>query len=80
VLGPLYSEGLPTYQRLDLRVSRRWQAKSGFWTLFLDIQNVFDASNTSGFDVEFDEETGRLLQSEEFWPGFFPSLGISWEF
>jgi hypothetical protein len=37
-------------------------------------------SNTSGFDVEFDEETGTLLQSEEFWPGFFPSLGISWEF
>jgi outer membrane receptor protein involved in Fe transport len=80
VLGPLYGETLPTYHRLDLRVSRKWQAKSGFWTLFLDIQNVFDASNPSGLDVEFDDESGALITGQETWPGFFPSLGISWEF
>ncbi len=80
VLGPLYSERLPVYHRLDLRASREWQRKSGRLQLFFDLQNVYNRKNLAGFDVKLDEDSGELFQTPEAWPGFFPSLGVSWEF
>jgi hypothetical protein len=80
VLGPLYSERLPVYHRLDLRASREWRLRSGRLQLFADLQNVYNRRNIAGFDVTLDEETGELLQEPEAWPGIFPSLGLSWEF
>ncbi|MEO8347804.1 MAG: TonB-dependent receptor [Acidobacteriota bacterium] len=80
VAGPLNSQQLPDYHRLDLRLSRRWPLKSGSVTAFLDVQNVYNRKNTAGFDLEFDEETGQIIRSIERWPGIFPSLGITWEF
>ncbi len=79
-LGPLNSERLPDYHRLDLRLSRKWQVDRGRLTLFLDAQNVYNRRNVAGFDLEFDEETGQLTRRDERWPGFFASAGISWEF
>ncbi len=79
VLGPLYSERLPSYHRLDLRASRAWQLRAGRLTFFLDLQNVYDRKNQAGFDVSFDAEEGVLDVEREDWPGFFPSVGISWE-
>jgi TonB dependent receptor len=79
VLGPLYSERLPSYHRLDLRASRAWQLRAGRLTFFLDLQNVYDRKNQAGFDIAFDAEEGELDVEREDWPGFFPSLGISWE-
>jgi hypothetical protein len=80
VAGRLNSEKLPDYHRLDLRLSRRWPSKSGSVTAFVDVQNVYDRKNTAGFDLEFDDDTGRIIRSIERWPGIFPSLGITWEF
>jgi hypothetical protein len=80
VLGPLYSERLPVYHRLDLRASREWHVRSGRLQLFADLQNVYNRRNIAGFDVALDQERGELLQAPEAWPGIFPSLGISWDF
>jgi hypothetical protein len=80
VAGRLNSQRLPDYHRLDLRLSRRWPSKSGSVTAFVDVQNVYDRKNTAGFDLEFDDDTGRIIRSIERWPGIFPSLGITWEF
>lgn len=80
VLGPLYSERLPDYHRLDLRASREWTLRSGRLQLFVDLQNVYNRKNLAGFDIGLDEETGELVREPETWPGFFPSLGVSWEF
>ena len=79
-LGPLYSERLESYHRLDLRASRAWQRSWGRLVFFLDLQNVYNRKNLAGFDVQFDEEDGVLKVEEERWPGFLPSLGIRWEF
>lgn len=79
VLGPLSSERLPTYHRLDLRASRTWQLRSGRLTFFLDLQNVYDRKNQAGFDISFDAEEEELDVEREDWPGFFPSIGITWE-
>ena len=54
VFGPVNGERLSDYHRLDLRASRQWQLKKGKLSLFIDIQNVYDRRNISGFDVEFE--------------------------
>lgn len=78
-LGPLYGARLSSYHRLDLRASRAWSLPRGELTFFLDIQNVYDRSNPSGFDAEIDDETETLVLSEEGWPGILPSVGLRWE-
>ncbi|MGH9367856.1 MAG: TonB-dependent receptor [Thermoanaerobaculia bacterium] len=80
VWGPLNSERLPDYHRLDLRLSKRWRLGSGSLTIFADVQNLYDRRNVAGFDLEFDKETGRINSTEDPWPGFFGSAGITWEF
>ncbi len=80
VLGPLNSDRLSTYHRLDLRASRKFRLRKGELTFFIDIQNVYNRQNLSGFDFEIDETEGTLLAVEERWPGFFPSVGLRWEF
>ncbi len=80
VLGAPYSERLPDYHRLDLRASRRWERAHGTFVLYLDVQNVYDRQNAAGFDFEIDEEAGTVNPDPEHWPGFLPSLGVSYEF
>lgn len=79
-LGPLYGERLSSYHRLDLRASRAWSLPRGELTFFLDVQNIYDRRNPSGFDAEIDDETGMLVLSREGWPGILPSVGVRWEF
>ena len=81
VFGPLNSERFPPYHRLDLRASRRWDLRAGRLTFFVDIQNLYNRRNRSGFSViNLDEDAGRVILEEERWPGVFPSAGITWEF
>lgn len=77
VLGKLNAERLPSYHRMDLRASRDWQLRSSRLTFFVDLQNVYNRKNIGGFDLEVDEES--IVPEPETWPGFFPSIGISWE-
>ncbi len=78
VLGPLFSERLRDYHRMDLRVSRQWRTNWGGLLVFLDIQNVYNRENLAGFDIQLEE--GMLIVSEEAWTGILPSLGFSIEF
>jgi len=80
VLGPLNGSRLPSYHRLDLRLSREWQRSSGTFTFFLDGHNVYSRRNVSGIDVKLDEDTGELTAEPEYWPRFFASAGVSWTF
>lgn len=80
VLGPLHSERLADFHRLDLRASRELAVRRGRLTFFVDLQNVYDRRNASGFDFAVDEEARVLVTTREDWPGFFPSLGLEWEF
>ena len=80
VFGPLRSERLPDYHRLDVRASRRWLLRSGTLTFYVDLQNLYDRENLAGFDLTVDEDTGEIELQRESWPGAFPSLGFSWEF
>ncbi|MCB1009620.1 MAG: TonB-dependent receptor [Acidobacteria bacterium] len=77
--GPLRSERLPDYHRLDLRASRRWATRSGGLTFYLDVQDFTDRRNLAGFGFVVDDEEGVTLEPEA-WPGIVPSLGLVWEF
>lgn len=77
VLGKLNSERLPSYHRMDLRASRDWQLRSSRLTFFVDLQNVYNRRNVGGFDLRVDDDA--IVADPERWPGFFPSLGITWE-
>jgi outer membrane receptor protein involved in Fe transport len=79
VFGPPYSLRFPPYHRLDLRASRHWDRRSGKLTFFIDVQNLYNRRNLSGFDVHPGED-GEVVFDEEHWPGIFPSVGITWEF
>lgn len=79
-LGPLNSQRLPTYHRLDLRASRRWQRRNGTLTFFVDIQNVYDRQNLAGFDLALDTDEMILEIDPEEWTGILPSVGLRWSF
>lgn len=80
VLGSLNSERLPVYHRLDLRATRSWRLRAGELELYFDIQNVYDHDNIAGFDLGIDDQGAGITLTEEHWPGFFPSVGVSFEF
>lgn len=79
-LGPLRSERLPAYRRVDLRVSRR----VGTFTLFVDLFNALNMSNAStvnGFTVERQSDgTFTTTRIDDPVVGVVPSFGISWQF
>lgn len=80
VLGAPFGSRLDDYHRLDLRLGRRWRNEAGTFVFYLDVQNVYDRKNQAGFDYEIEEDDGTILPNVEEWAGFFPSLGIRWEF
>jgi hypothetical protein len=79
-LGRRNSARLAAYHRLDLRASRRWRLRRSTLDAYLDVQNVYDHRNASGYDYEIDPDTGVLLRSVERGATTLPTLGITLEF
>ena len=81
VLGPLNSEQLPDYHRLDFRASRDFRVGTrGVIYFFVDVQNVYDRKNLAGFDIMIDDQVGTIEFMEEYWTGILPSAGFIYEF
>jgi len=72
--GPTFSERLPAFVQLDLRVDRSWKRPWGSLKLFLDVQNVTNRVNPEGVSYNFD------YSSRDFTRGLpvFPSLGLEY--
>jgi hypothetical protein len=79
-VGARNSERLPSYHRMDLRASRRFERARGQLHLYVDVHNLYDRRNVAGYDFEVDEESGELIVDEDGWVGILPSAGITWEF
>lgn len=62
----------PAFHQLDLRVQKAFTIGSGYIAPYLDVQNVYNSANPSGFTYSYD------YQTKEASPGsfFFPNLGI----
>jgi hypothetical protein len=77
----LYNRRLPSYQRADLRVTRRRQTANGEWRFFFELINLTNHENVLGYDV-FVVRDGSgvpaLQRDPETWFSILPSLGVSW--
>jgi outer membrane receptor protein involved in Fe transport len=80
--GPLNSERLPDYVRMDARVARHFNLGRGRLSVFLDIFNAFDRNNAESLDYEAYFANGRLMVDETYSPmlPMLPTFGMRWEF
>jgi hypothetical protein len=83
-LGPLRSERLPAYRRVDFRASRRVVTSRGAFTFFLDLFNALNLSNIDtidGFDlVSQSDGSVDARPVMEANGSILPSFGVSWQF
>jgi hypothetical protein len=73
--GP-FSERLPVFHQLDIRVDRSWKFRKWKFSFYLDIQNVYNQSNADGLGYNFNF-TNRTFVSDL---PFLPSVGWRGEF
>ena len=81
--GELNSARLPTYRRIDARWTRFITAGSSRVALFLEAYNLFDLTNTRGYDSGIRVDRNRTVQvtrEDVSWIPRFPTFGITWEF
>ncbi|MDH3531951.1 MAG: TonB-dependent receptor [Gammaproteobacteria bacterium] len=79
----LNSRQYSAFHTLDARVSRDFAVKRGSLTVFLEITNLYDHSNTCCIEYTLQTETDgtKVLQSREtHWLPLVPSLGVIWRF
>jgi outer membrane receptor protein involved in Fe transport len=68
---------LAASHRLDMRLSRDWQRRTGTLAFFVDAQNVYARGNIAGLDNKVVD--GILTTGRELYPRFLASAGVSWE-
>ncbi len=73
--GAINTERSPFFHRLDVRIAKKWDFDDWNLTLYLDVQNVYNATNPEGTIYDW-----RYVQSSEL-PGLpiIPSLGVRGE-
>ena len=85
-IGAFYGERLPTYHRLDLRLTRTVATRRGSLTFYLDVQDLYDRDNLAGIDlsepefVSLGDGNFRAIFPPEEQLGLLPSFGITWQF
>jgi hypothetical protein len=80
--GEHYSDRLPAYHRMDLRVTRSFDLKRGRLAVFLDIFNLYDRDNPQGYNYNLRFGNGRLNSTRTIEPLLprLPTIGATWEF
>ena len=74
--GATNSERLPTFHQLDIRVDKAWIWKLASLTLYLDVQNVYNAQNTEFWNYSYDFTQRSQIASLPI----IPSIGTKIEF
>jgi hypothetical protein len=81
--GKLNSDRLPTYHRLDLRITRRFAFPGSNLDVYLDLFNAYNQQNLRSYDygTSFIENKLKWVRypDEELLP-ILPSIGFRWEF
>ncbi len=74
--GKVNSDRLPMFEQLDLRIDKRWIYQRWMLNVYLDIQNVFNRSNTEAYSYNYNF---RKYNPEQGLP-ILTILGIKAEF
>lgn len=77
IQGMLYSERLPDFHQLDLRIDKTWTFNRWGLGMYLDLQNLYNRANTEQLVYG-----GRQLSQSAPVSGlpFFPNLGVRADF
>lgn len=68
--GSAASERLPLFHQLDLRLDKRWQFKAWQLSAYLDVQNVYNNSNTEGIQYNFNYTSRQFVSGLPILPSF----------
>lgn len=68
--GSAASERLPLFHQLDMRLDKRWQFKSWQFSLYLDVQNVYNNANTEGIQYNFNFTSRQFVSGLPILPSF----------
>ncbi len=74
--GPINSERLPLYHRLDIRVDYTWAFRRWALSLFLDLQNAYNHQSIEGVDYNYDYTERRYIKGLPV----IPALGVRGSF
>ncbi|MEZ4307694.1 MAG: TonB family protein [Polyangiaceae bacterium] len=73
--GAAASERLPLFHQLDLRLDKRWQFKSWQFSMYLDVQNVYNNANSEGIQYNFNYTARQFVSGLPI----LPSIGLRGE-
>jgi TonB family protein len=74
--GQPFSERLPLFHQLDLRLDKRWQFKNYRVSTYLDVYNVYNKAGVEG--IAYDYNFARRINQTGI--PFLPSIGVRGEF
>jgi hypothetical protein len=76
IYGAPDSDRLGAFNQLDVRFDKTWTFRWWSLSLYLDIQNVYNAKNPEGYQYNFDFSKPQAVAGLPF----FPALGIRGDF
>jgi len=81
--GPMNSDRLPAYHRLDLRATRRFELRRGTLDVYVDLFNAYNQTNLRSWDYDLraiHNQTMFIREPDEELLPILPSIGFRWEF
>jgi hypothetical protein len=73
--GGDYSERLPLFHQLDVRVEKRWKFKRWQLSMYVDIQNIYNAQPAQSYEYDYNYTRRGPLSGLPI----LPSLGVRGE-
>lgn len=74
--GSQFSERLPVFHQLDIRVDKRWRFPRWELSAYLDIQNLYNRANREGLQYNFNFTTRQYVAGLPI----LPSIGLRGDF
>ncbi len=74
-IGGLNNERLPTFHALDVRLDKHWQFALWKFSMYLDVQNVYNSSSAEGVATNFDFTNRQFVSGLPI----LPSIGLRGE-
>ena len=68
IFGAKYSDRLPPFVQLDLRVDKRWIFNRWMLNAYLDLQNVFNRANPEAMQYNYDYTKHQVRQGLPIYP------------
>lgn len=80
--SPVFTERLPGYQRIDVRMTREFGLAGGRASVFAEVFNLFNTTNVRGYGYVpsvRNRQPFMFREREDFLPRL-PSIGVRWAF